>query len=92
VDRVLKAVSQQFHVSVTELRGKRRTKNVALPRQVAMYLSRELTDCSFPEIGSKIGGRDHSTVMYACDKIARTVENDDELRRQVDTIRSALAG
>ncbi len=92
VDRVLKAVSQQFHVSVTELRGKRRTKNVALPRQVAMYLSRELTDCSFPEIGSKIGGRDHSTVMYACDKIARTVERDDELRRQVDTIRSALAG
>lgn len=91
VDRILKAVSTHYGVSVADLRGQRRTRTVALPRQVAMYLSRELTSTSFPEIGQKIGGRDHSTVMYACSKITKEVVSNLEIKSQVQSIRSALA-
>ncbi|HSH69286.1 MAG TPA: chromosomal replication initiator protein DnaA [Deferrisomatales bacterium] len=92
VERVLKEVSQIYGVSISDLRGKRRTKAVALPRQVAMYLSRELTECSFPEIGQKIGSRDHSTVMYACTKIANSLKTSGELRNRVESIRNSLSG
>lgn len=92
VDRILKAVAQYYHVSVSDLRGKRRTKNIAHPRQVGMYLAREMTDASFPEIGQKIGGRDHSTVMYAHSKIGEALTASAELRHQVDSIRSSLSG
>ena len=91
VERVLKEVSQTYGVSISDLRGKRRTKAVVLPRQVAMYLSRELTECSFPEIGQKIGSRDHSTVMYACTKIATSLKTSGELRNRVESIRSSLS-
>ena len=91
VDRIVKAVCSHFQVSVADLRGKRRTRAIALPRQIAMYLSRDLTACSFPDIGSKIGGRDHSTVMYACSKIADAIPSDAELRSHVDAIRASLA-
>ncbi len=90
VDRVVKAVCSHFQVSVVDLRGKRRTRAIALPRQIAMYLARDLTACSFPEIGTKIGGRDHSTVMYACSKIADALPTDAELRSHVDAIRASL--
>ncbi|MBE0618754.1 MAG: chromosomal replication initiator protein DnaA [Proteobacteria bacterium] len=92
VERILKAVGQHFHVSVVDLKGKRRTKGLAYPRQVAMYLSRELTPASFPEIGQKIGGRDHSTVMYAHGKISKSLASDPELRGHVEALRSSLAG
>ncbi len=92
VERILKVVGQHYHVSVADLKGKRRTKAIALPRQVAMFLARELTDRSYPEIGQKMGGRDHSTVMYACTKIAKAVETDSELRREIELIRSKLKG
>ena len=91
VEKVLKVVSQIYGVSVSDLRGKRRTKAVVLPRQVAMYLSRELTDCSFPEIGQKIGSRDHSTVMYSCSKIEKSLTTSGELRSRVESIRTSLA-
>jgi len=92
VERILKVVSQHFHVALADLKGKRRTKGLAYPRQIAMYLSRELTSASFPEIGQKIGGRDHSTVMYAHSKIAAALEVDSELRGHVDTLRASLTG
>ncbi len=92
IERILKVVSSHFHVSVTELKGKRRTKAVALPRQVAMYLARELTDSSFPEIGQKIGGRDHSTVMYAHGKIGELIAAGGDLKEQVDAVTKELTG
>ncbi|NOY44789.1 MAG: chromosomal replication initiator protein DnaA [Deltaproteobacteria bacterium] len=92
VDRIVKAVAQHYHLTAADLRGKRRTKAVALPRQIAMYLARELTDCSFPEIGQKIGGRDHSTVMYACEKISKALEADADLRAEVESIRRKISG
>jgi chromosomal replication initiator protein len=75
-----------------ELTGRGRTREVALPRQVAMYLLREEGNVSLPQIGEMLGGRDHTTVMYACEKVADMMERDDRLRRQVVRIREELYG
>ena len=69
IELIQKIVSDYFGLSYKDLRGKRRTKAVAFPRQVAMYLSRELTEYSTTEVGAEFGGRDHTTVMHACQKI-----------------------
>ena len=71
IERIQAAVSKRFDISVQELTGHGRSQPVSYPRQVAMYLCRELTDSSLPTIGREFGGRDHTTVMYATSKIAR---------------------
>jgi len=88
--RIIAAVAQQFQVPEAELCGPRRTRQLALPRQVAMYLIREETDESLPRIGQALGGRDHTTVMYGYERIADRLETDEGLRRQVHAIRSSL--
>lgn len=90
VEAILKAVSEYYNINLTDLKGKRRTKTLAHPRQVAMYLSRELTSCSFPEIGQKVGSRDHSTVMYATSKISESLKIDKELQDDIRAIRAVL--
>ncbi len=89
---VLSAVSKFFGISSDRILGRDRTQEVALPRQVAMYLIREQGGISLPKIGEEIGGRDHTTVMYACDKVADLIERDDHVRRQVLQIREQLYG
>ena len=89
-DRIIHMVASAFNITEDDLLGRTRTKDVALPRQVAMYLMREESDASLPQIGSSLGGRDHTTVMYACDKIADMIERDDRFRRQVFQIRDKL--
>lgn len=89
-DRIIRMVASAFNISEDDLLGKVRTKEIALPRQVAMYLMREESDASLPQIGNSLGGRDHTTVMYACDKIADMIERDDRFRRQVFQIRDKL--
>jgi len=79
-------VADEFGVSWTELKTKRRTKNIVLPRQVAMYLSRQLTEASLPEIAKFFGGKDHTTVLYACNKIQSDLKNNSELRERVSKI------
>ena len=74
------------------LLGRDRSREIALPRQVAMYLMREEANVSLPQIGEALGGRDHTTVMYACDKVADMIERDDRLRRQVIQLREQLFG
>jgi chromosomal replication initiator protein len=91
-DDVLNAVSRTFGVSEERLLGRERTREVALPRQIAMYLMREEGGVSLPQIGDIIGGRDHTTVLYACDKVNGLMETDDRLRRQVSQIREQLYG
>ena len=91
-DDVLDAVSRAFGVSNDRLIGRERTREVALPRQIAMYLLREEGGISLPQIGEMIGGRDHTTVIYACDKVNDLMETDDRLRRQVLKIREQLYG
>ena len=76
IERIQTTVSERFGLSMDELCGDRRSQNIVYPRQVAMYLSRELTDASLPKIGREFGGRDHTTVIHATSKIARMIRED----------------
>jgi chromosomal replication initiator protein len=76
IKRIQDLVSERFGLSLEELCGDRRSQNIVYPRQVAMYLSRELTDSSLPKIGKEFGGRDHTTVIHATSKIARLIRED----------------
>jgi chromosomal replication initiator protein len=89
-EAILEAVAGHYNLSLDQLSSRDRSRQVALPRQVAMYLIREETRASLPQIGSALGGRDHTTVMYGCEKIADLLETDDTLRRQVMAIREAV--
>jgi chromosomal replication initiator protein len=76
IERIQTTVTERFGLSMEELCGDRRSQNIVYPRQVAMYLSRELTDASLPKIGREFGGRDHTTVIHATSKIARMIRED----------------
>ncbi len=91
-DRIISAVAQQYQIPEEDLVGPRRTRQIALPRHVAMYLIREETSTSLPKIGQALGGRDHTTVMHGHDRISDLIERDDGLRRQVHAIRELLYG
>lgn len=86
IDLVQKKVSEFFDLSVADMRVKKRTKAVAYPRQLAMYLVRRLTEHSLPEIGEYFGGRDHTTVIHAITKIEQEMKQNEETRRLVDTL------
>jgi chromosomal replication initiator protein len=89
---VMAQVADSFGVSVENLIGPDRRQEVVLPRQIAMYLLREEANYSLPKIGEALGGRDHTTVMYACQKVTDMLERDDKLRRQVIRIREQIYG
>jgi len=89
---VLEAVSRYYQVPISELQGPRRNREVTTPRQIAMYLMREETDCSLGQIGHHLGGRDHTTIMHGCEKISHLLKNNPDLRREVDDIRAVLYG
>ena len=90
-ERILAAVSDRFGVKLDLLCGPRRTQSVALPRQVAMHLMRQLTDLSLAEIGRAFGGRDHTTVLYACEKVEGLMRTDNALAEKVNGVMSTLA-
>lgn len=90
IEHIIRAVAKHFGIEEERLLGKQRMREVALPRQVAMYLIRKETSASLPQIGKALGGRDHTTIMYGCEKISDRLETDDGLRRQVFSIREAL--
>lgn len=81
---IQKTVAKFYNLKIDDFKSRRRTQNIAFPRQIAMYLCRELTDSSLPSIGQEFGGRDHTTVMHACDKIKNCIEDDG---RTDDTIK-----
>jgi chromosomal replication initiator protein len=87
---IQKAVAQFYNLNVDDFKSRRRTKNVAFPRQIAMYLSRELTEASLPNIGQEFGGRDHTTVIHACDKIKECIINNAEIEDTVKKITEIL--
>jgi chromosomal replication initiator protein len=91
-EHVVDVVAKTFGVTSAQLTGKDRSREIAWPRQIAMYLLREFGNVSLPQIGMVLGGRDHTTVMYACEKVADLVERDDRLRRQLIQIREQLDG
>jgi chromosomal replication initiator protein len=90
LDEIQQTVAKYFHVKVTDLKAKRRTKELVLPRQVAMYLSRQLTERSYPDIGRGFGGRDHTTVMHACRQIDKLMAQDIGLKSSVDQLAQNL--
>jgi len=75
-----------------DFNSKRRTRSIAYPRQIAMYLTRELTDLSLPKIGEEFGGRDHTTVIHACDKVSKDIEADEDIKYKINKIISELKG
>ncbi|MEW6720616.1 MAG: chromosomal replication initiator protein DnaA [Thermodesulfobacteriota bacterium] len=91
-DNILKLTAEHFGVKVSDLRSDRKHKIVAVPRQVAMYLMRETTRCSFPDIGQRFGGRDHTTVMYAVKKIEKKLTEDVSLKNAVESLRKKIEG
>jgi chromosomal replication initiator protein len=76
IKRIQDLVAERFELTLDELCSEKRSQNIVYPRQVAMYLSRELTDSSLPRIGKEFGGRDHTTVIHATSKISRLIRED----------------
>ena len=89
-DQIIEAVGHHFGVEVAALRGRSRSQAIARPRQIAMYLIREETGASLPQIGAALGGRDHTTVLYGCERITDMVEEDANLRREIIALRQHL--
>ena len=83
-------VSSYFNLRIEDLKSQRRTRNIAYPRQIAMYLSRKLTDMSLPKIGEEFGGRDHTTVIHAYEKISDNLNNDENLQHTIETLTKKL--
>ncbi|MEG2983947.1 MAG: chromosomal replication initiator protein DnaA [Peptostreptococcaceae bacterium] len=92
VNRIKEKVSSIFNLKMEDFNSKKRTRSISYPRQIAMYLSRELTDLSLPKIGDEFGGRDHTTVIHAHDKIAKDVQEIEEIKAKIDKIISDLKG
>ncbi len=91
VEEIQKVVAQHFSLKVADLKSPKRLKALVLPRQIAMYLSRQLTSQSFPEIGDKFGGKDHSTIIHAIKKVEKLMEDDFQLRTTVGNLKNALS-
>ena len=89
-EQIISVVADQYGIEESRLLSRERSREVAFPRQIAMYLIREETSNSLPKIGEALGGRDHTTVMYGCGKIADQLEIDDALRRQVVALRDRI--
>lgn len=86
IEKIQQETAKYFSLKIEELKAKKRTQNVALPRQIAMYLSRELTDSSLPKIGEEFGGRDHTTVMHAHKKINTDLRDNRQLKASIEHI------
>lgn len=92
VDIIKNVVSKYYNVNVPDFNSKRRTRSISFPRQIAMFLCRELTDLSLPKIGEEFGGRDHTTVIHAYDKISRDIEDNSSLSERIELIKKEIQG
>lgn len=90
VENIQKTICDYFNIKIVDLKAKRRTQNIALPRQVAMYLCRKHTETSFPGIGDKFGGRDHSTVIHASKTIERKMKEDPQMQTTIEKLERNL--
>ncbi|MCX5801344.1 MAG: chromosomal replication initiator protein DnaA [Candidatus Eisenbacteria bacterium] len=86
IDDIQKTVADYFRLPVEAIKGKRRTSSIVFPRQIAMYVCRKMTDFSLADIGTRFGNRDHTTVLYACDKIEKLLDSDKTVRETIDRI------
>ena len=90
VEMIQKFVSEYFNIKVSDLKSDKRLKTVVIPRQIAIFLCRDLTKSSYPEIGEKFGGKDHSTIIHSFKKISKLVSSDSDFKNTVETIRRGL--
>ena len=90
VDKIQKVVSNYFNIALSEMLSQRRSRPLARPRQIAMYLSKNMTTRSLPEIGRRFANRDHTTVIHAVKTITRLSEQDDEMKKNINQIKSLL--
>ncbi len=90
MDDIQEAVASRYHVKIAELKSRRRSKTLVHPRQIAMYLCRELTEASFPEIGRHFGGKDHTTIIHACKQITKAQETDPVLKGTLNGLRAQI--
>jgi chromosomal replication initiator protein len=90
IDDIIKTVAMKTGLKISDVKSQKKNKNIVLARQISMYLSRKLTSASFPDIGEKIGGRDHSTVIYANNKLKRMLEADAKIKNLIDEIENIL--
>jgi len=92
VENIQKSVADFYNIKVADMYSKRRPANIAMPRQIAMYLAKELTQKSFPEIGDLFGGRDHTTVLHAVKKVSEHRTRNAELNHQLHILEQQLKG
>jgi chromosomal replication initiator protein len=92
IDIIQQKAAEYFHINVSDMRTKKRSRSIAYPRQIAMYLVRNLTEHSLPEIGEFFGGRDHTTVLHAISKIDKELQTDMKTRRSLDDITALIKG
>lgn len=90
IEKIQKDVARYYNITIEDLKGRRRVKAIVTPRQIAMYLARELTDASFPKIGSEFGGKDHTTVLHAHEKITNAIKEDTKMKREIEEIKDRL--
>jgi len=90
VDKIQNIVSNYFNIPLSEMLSQRRSRPLARPRQMAMYLAKKMTTRSLPEIGRRFANRDHTTVIHAVKTISRLLEQDDEMKKNINQIRSLL--
>ncbi len=90
IESIISHVAKAFNVKPADVKSKKKHKLYSLPRQVGMYLARELTEMSYPEIGAAFGGKDHSTVIYGARKIEKKIEQDYSLKNQVEAIKKEI--
>jgi len=90
IEEILKTVAGKLNIKLSDIKSQKKNKNIVLSRQIAMYLSRKMTASSFPDIGEKIGGRDHSTVIYANNKMKKALEEDATLKKIIQDIEETL--
>ena len=91
LEDVQEVVASRFNVKISELKSKRRTKTLVHPRQIAMFLARELTDSSFPEIGREFGGKDHTTIIHACRQIEKALDEDTTLQATIESLKDEIS-
>ncbi len=90
MDNIQKTVAEYYHIKLSDLLSKRRSRSIARPRQMSMFLAKELTNYSLPEIGESFGGRDHTTVMHAIKTISEKVDTDDVISNTISKLRTDL--
>lgn len=90
MDDIQETVGARFHVKISDLKSRRRSKTLVHPRQIAMYLCRELTDSSYPEIGRQFGGKDHTTIIHACKQVIKAKDSDSALSATLDSLKEQI--